>query len=250
MASPQRKTDTLVLFDIDGTLTPSRLTATEPVMDMIKQLREKVYVGVVGGSDFVKQQEQLGANVLDLFDYNFPENGVVAYEQGKQIHSNSIRDFLGEDKLKEFINWVLRYIADLDIPIKRGTFIEFRTGMINLSPIGRNCTHFERLDFFEYDTANKIRETMVRKMDEEFGARFDLKFSIGGQISIDVFPRGWDKTYCLKHVQKFSEIHFFGDKTAPGGNDYEIYSHAQVKGHSVISPADTIEQVTALFFQN
>lgn len=36
------------------------------------------------------------------------------------------------------------------------------------------------------------------------------------QISFDVFPIGWDKTYCLQHVKKlgnFSKIHFYGDKT-------------------------------------
>lgn len=38
---------------------------------------------------------------------------------------------------------------------------------------------------------------------------------VGGQISIDVFPKGWDKTYCLKHLsdEPFDTIHFFGDKT-------------------------------------
>jgi hypothetical protein len=46
-------------------------------------------------------------------------------------------------------------------------------------------------------------------------AEYNLKFSIGGQISFDVFPVGWDKTYCLKHVQneEYKQIHFFGDKT-------------------------------------
>jgi hypothetical protein len=35
----------------------------------------------------------------------------------------------------------------------------------------------------------------------------------------------WDKTYCLKFVEekKYEEIHFFGDKTSPGGNDHEIF---------------------------
>ena len=27
--------------------------------------------------------------------------------------------------------------SEVDIPIKRGTFIEFRSGMLNISPIGR-----------------------------------------------------------------------------------------------------------------
>lgn len=42
-----------------------------------------------------------------------------------------------EGQLKRLISFILHYIADLDIPIKRGTFIEFRTGMLNVSPIGR-----------------------------------------------------------------------------------------------------------------
>lgn len=31
---------------------------------MLQNLRKKIVVGVVGGSDFIKQQEQLGANGL------------------------------------------------------------------------------------------------------------------------------------------------------------------------------------------
>lgn len=44
---------------------------------------------------------------------------------------------------------------------------------------------------------------------------YGLTYSIGGEISFDVFPNGWDKTYCLRHVEdeQFEEIHFFGDKT-------------------------------------
>ena len=112
--------------------------------------------------------------------------------------------------------------------------------MLNVCPIGRNCTQEERLEFFAYDNEHKIRETMVKLMEEQFGEKYGLKFSIGGQISIDVFPKGWDKTYCLQHVKEFKEIHFFGDKTMPGGNDYEIYTHAKVKGHSVKNPDDTM----------
>ena len=35
----------------------------------------------------------------------------------------------------------------------------------------------------------------------------------GGQISIDCFPNGWDKTFCLQYLSEFDTIHFFGDKT-------------------------------------
>ena len=41
-----------------------------------------------------------------------------------------------------------------------------------------------------------------------------LEFAIGGQISIDVYPTGWDKRFCLQFLQKdnIQTIHFFGDK--------------------------------------
>jgi phosphomannomutase len=45
----------------------------------------------------------------------------------------------------------------------------------------------------------------------------------------------------------FDEIHFFGDKTYEGGNDYEIFISPAVKGHTVTSPEDTEAQCRALF---
>ncbi|XP_060169123.1 phosphomannomutase-like [Lycium barbarum] len=91
----------------------------------------------------------------------------------------------------------LHYIADLDSPIKRGMFIEFRSGMLNVSPIGRNCSQEERDEFEKYDKVHKIRETMVTVLRQKF-EHLNLTFSIGGQIIFDVFPQGWDKTYCLR----------------------------------------------------
>ena len=41
--------------------------------------------GVVGGSDFPKQKEQLGDTVLEDFDYSFSENGLVAYHKGQLV---------------------------------------------------------------------------------------------------------------------------------------------------------------------
>jgi phosphomannomutase len=90
-----------------------------------------------------------------MYDYVFSENGLVAYKDGQLLEIQNIKKFIGEEKLKQFINFCLHYIADLDIPIKRGTFIEFRNGMINVSPIGRNCSKEERLEFYEYDRVGR-----------------------------------------------------------------------------------------------
>lgn len=107
----------------------------------------------------------------------------------------------------------MRYIADLDIPIKRGTFIEYRTGLINVSPIGRNCSQEERNQFYAYNKEYKVLETFKSIVEKEF-SDYDLKFSIGGQISFDCFPIGWDKTYCLQFLEEYDNVFFFGDKTS------------------------------------
>ncbi|ORX68262.1 sec53p [Linderina pennispora] len=210
--------------------------------------RKKCVIGFVGGSDFVKQQEQLGENALDMFDFCFSENGLTAYRQGKELPGNSFLKFLGEDRYARLVNFCLRYIADLELPQKRGTFVEFRNGMVNISPIGRSCTREERNNYEKFDLEHKIREKFVEALEKEF-PDYGLKYSIGGQISFDVFPIGWDKTYCLRHIKDegFKTIHFFGDKSFKGGNDYEIYTHPDVAGHAVNSPVDTEAILKDLF---
>jgi len=241
----------IALFDVDGTLTQPRGEITKDMMDFLEELSKCVVVGIVGGSDLPKQEEQLGKGIVTKFPYNFSQNGLVAYKDGVLLEEQTLSKFLGEENLKRLINWTLRYIADLDIPIKRGTFIEFRSGMLNISPIGRNCSREERNEYEIFDLKYGIREKMVSAMRKEF-ADFNLTFSIGGQISFDVFPNGWDKTYCLKFLssEDFDEIHFFGDKTFEGGNDYEIFTHERTIGHTVTSPEDTREQCTKLFMSN
>lgn len=241
------KKRTIALFDVDGTLTVPRKTADAKTLSFLQELRKYVKVGIVGGSDLAKISEQLGKTAIHDYDYLFAENGLVAYKEGQLVATASLKSYIGEDNLKELINYALHYIADLDIPIKRGTFIEFRNGMLNISPIGRNCSQEERDEFEQYDKKANIRKTFVEDLRKKFG-HLKLTFSIGGQISFDVFPQGWDKTYCLQFVDKdFDTIHFFGDKTYEGGNDYEIFASERTEGHSVITPIDTMTQCKELF---
>ena len=221
---------------------------TPDMMQFMRSLSEKITVGIVGGSDLPKQEEQLGDGIAKVFPYNFSQNGLVAYKDGVLQEIQTISKHLGEDNIKRVVNWTLKYLADVDIPIKRGTFIEFRSGMMNISPIGRNCSREERNDYEKNDLERGIRKNMVAAMQKEF-SELKLTYSIGGQISFDVFPTGWDKTYCLKFLPEgdFDEVHFFGDKTFEGGNDYEIFTSERTIGHTVTSPEDTKEQCTKLF---
>jgi len=244
---------TICLFDVDGTLTAPRQRVTQEMEECLQWLKSKVAVGLVGGSDLLKISEQMSFSKQDVtqrYDYVFTENGLVAHKFGKLVSKENIVSYMGEDCLQSFINFALKALSDISLPCKRGTFIEFRSGLINVSPIGRSCSQQEREQFFEYDQKHGIREKLVQLFTEKFGDS-GLCFVIGGQISIDVFPSGWDKRYCLKHLEAegFGTVHFFGDKTKPGENDYEIFNDPRTIGHSVTSPHDTIQQVHQLFAQ-
>lgn len=181
-------------------------------------MKKEFDIAVVGGSDLIKIQEQLGGgNLFDKYKYVFAENGLVAFKDGKALPSQvnnecnyiyiiacqengrdvnippsvpmyillismlsrqSIQDMLGEDSLQDFINFVLRYISELQLPFKRGTFVEFRTGMINVSPVGRNCSKKEREQFYEYDSEHHIREKFIQALKREF-PDLALTYSIG-----------------------------------------------------------------------
>ena len=54
------------------------------------------------------------------------------------------------------------------------------------------------MDFEKYDLENGIRKKFVSVLENEF-KDFGLKFSIGGQISFDVFPIGWQLDG-IKHI--------------------------------------------------
>lgn len=245
-----KRDEILLLFDVDNTLTkPRSLIDKEFESFIYKSVKPLATLGIVTGANIEKVFEQFdGKQVLQEFDYIFPENGIVHIQNGVEVQKSSFSEKLGEETLKRFINFVLHYIASLDLPFKRGTFIEYRNGMMNLCPVGSQCTKEERNDFHEYDKKHQVRAKMIEVLKAEF-SDVDLSYAIGGMISFDVYPSGWDKSFCLTRIpsNQFKEIHFFGDQTEPGGNDFEIYSSVQTIGHRVSSFEDTQKILTEMF---
>jgi len=108
----------LALFDVDGTLSIPRGEITASMMEFMTALSQEITVGIVGGSDLPKQEEQLGEGIVKKFPWNFSQNGLVAYKNGELLQVQTISNHIGEDNVKRIVNWVLKYVAELDIPIK------------------------------------------------------------------------------------------------------------------------------------
>lgn len=235
----------VVLFDVDGTLTYPMKPIESDVIKSLQDLKSKGYnLSVVGGSDYKKISEQLGETIY-LFDNICSENGLVTHTKN-EIVSLSLIQTLGETAFQDLINTILSELSRITIPIKRDRFIEVRKACINVSPIGRSCSYEERIQFNHYDMIHKIRHRLIENLTPIL-KKYNLKAAIGGMISIDIYPVGWDKTYSLNFFHNEEKIHFFGDKTDPGGNDYELFINNRVTGHTVIDPKDLINKLSLLF---
>lgn len=116
----RRLPKTICMFDVDGTLSLARQSATPEMFATLRKLRESCAIAFVGGSDLTKILEQVGGDQgLSNFDYGFAENGLIAYKLGQQLESASFIKHVGEEEYKKLVNWILRYLSEVDIPIKR-----------------------------------------------------------------------------------------------------------------------------------
>jgi phosphomannomutase len=94
---------------------------------------------------------------------------------------------LGKERFAELTTFLGDYMTNYKSPVKTDVFMEIRSGMLNISPIGRKCTQQQRDEFDIWDRQTKSRENIVEFLKQKYEG-WGLKFSIGGQISIDVFP--------------------------------------------------------------
>jgi phosphomannomutase len=125
-----------------------------------------------------------------------------------------------------------------------GHFINYRGSMINWCPIGRNAESEDRQFFVDYD--NSFKPTLRVRYLERLRHYINLKridglmVKLGGDTSFDIFPEGWDKTYCLQHFP--DHVHWFvGDRCGENGNDKEIYDllKPEKRSFSVEGPDET-----------
>jgi phosphomannomutase len=112
-----------------------------------------------------------------------------------------------------------------------GNHIEERIGMINFSTVGRNAPLEERTKYHAWDNVNNERSRIADRINSELES---VEAAVGGEISIDIYPKGWDKSQILKHLPD-GAWHFFGDRTEPGGNDYAIAKKLDKEKHFVYS---------------
>ena len=202
------------LFDVDGTLTPPRDKIDKTFEKFFLKFAKKHPVSLVSGSDYPKTIEQLGRRILDRVEYSFNCSGNAIYSKDELIHYS---DWMLGEKPRKFL---LDYLEKSEYPERTGLHLEERIGTVNFSVPGRNASFEQRKKYYEWDLIHKEREYLASHINQNY---VGLEAVIGGEIGIDIYQRGGDKSQVLKWL-KDKDIIFFGDKCFPGGNDYPLYS--------------------------
>ena len=243
---PLKKGKTLFLFDIDGTLCEPRLEVKDNMVELLKNLCKKkdIELACVTCANMKNAKREL-KNSFSFFSSYYTENGLVTYDKNLNIvHQRSMKELLGEEKYNNLIKYFLDYIDKVEVPFKVGNYLDERSAVINVSPVGNPITIEQREEYKKWENEQHTTENMRKACEEKFGKEYNLRFTKGGIKSFDVFPIGWDKTYCLQFINGYDNIIFFGDNTYPGGSDYDLAIDNHItKGINVKGPEDTIIKV-------
>ena len=207
------------IFDVDGTLTPSRLKMDKKFKKFFKEWALKNTFYLVTGSDLPKLQEQMdGLEIYSKGIFTCCGNQHWNLDTG---NINTSIDLVYENKfeLPKHLNMFLDVILKQSpYPHRYGNHIEDRGSMVNFSIVGRDCTQEQREHFFEWDNEKQERVKIANIIKTKAKG---IDAVIGGQISIDIYPEGNDKSQILKHID-YDECNFIGDRTKEGGNDYPL----------------------------
>lgn len=225
--------DKIILFDIDGVLTENRQKISKGVKSYLTQLSYKHEIKFVTGNNFVQSKDILGDLPFsyDIFCNNADE---LRYKNGEYLWSED-----SIDPLPVSLDQFLMHIQNDWAGLRFGNHIEWRTPrFLNYCPIGRHCPQEER-ERFNGDSIQGVYECVKRSFPH-------IEVVRGGQISIDIFSKGADKS---RAVAKMKEWHnadciYIGDKTSPGGNDYPVVEYCEDKESFVLTstgPQNTVE---------
>jgi phosphomannomutase len=199
------------VFDVDGTLTPSRGLIDSTFENFFLDFCRKNTVYIVTGSDYKKTEEQLGSDICYTVQavYNCSGNmtvkrGVVVDKNDFELLDSEIAALENEARISGF-------------SVRTGNHIEKRIGTVNFSIVGRNATKEQRQLYVDWDIATNERKEICDRLNKMFTR---LECVVGGETGIDIFLKGKDKSQIAKYVHPFT---FFGDRCEVGGNDHTIY---------------------------
>lgn len=209
---------TRFIFDVDGTLTDARQRIDPEFADFMADFCMSNKVALVTGSDREKTVEQLGETLLGLVDYSFNCAGNEVWYHGNLVQRN---EWQIPSEIPFFFEKLLEESKFRPPSGEHRKHLEIRTGMVNFSIAGRDCSQEDRKAYIQWDNSTSERARFREKIANKFP---DVDVLIGGDTGLDIFPMGKGKEQVIDFLKAIEDdkIYYFGDQIIPGGNDCKI----------------------------
>lgn len=201
----------LILFDVDGTLTPSRGKIDPEFKHWLLNECQHEF-RLITGSDPDKTREQVGDDLWAFgITYNCAGNHV--FKNGQEVYKSNWR-------IPIDLEWWLnaRVLASPWL-IHTGRHVEHRVGLCNFSTLGRNATVEQRRAYYEWDQIWNERKSLAMLIKSVWPA---IECTVAGETGIDIYATGTGKDQILSSLKYDQPVHFFGDRQDPDGNDYGL----------------------------
>lgn len=201
------------VFDVDGTLTPSRGKIDQDFEKFFYSFAQRNDVYLVTGSDYEKTLEQVGSRILKSVRASYNCSGNSVYVNGELTWKNqwTLPDHM--------VKYCLDRVRQSKFYAKTGNHVEQRIGLANWSIVGRNASLENRAMYKQWDEHKLERETLAREFNAEFKSE-GVVAQVAGETGLDIVQVGADKSQIADWLT--GPISFFGDKTEKGGNDYPL----------------------------
>ena len=214
----------LIVFDLDGTLAPSKSSLSPQTAGLLRDLLGIVKVAVISGGAWAQFEKQLLTDLpKDSFLANLsllPTCGTKFFQYNGKWEELYSEDLTAEEKRK--IRDSLDKAAGEAGYLARkvwGDVIEDRGSQVTYSALGQQAPLAEKEEWDPDFAKRKKITTILETLIPEFSIR------MGGATSIDVTKTGIDKAYGIGKLRdtlhiSFKEMIYIGDALFPGGNDY------------------------------
>jgi phosphomannomutase len=239
----------LIVFDLDGTLAPSKAAIDDDMATQLASLLGVVKVAIISGGDLAQFQTQVLAHLPAASDLGnlslLPTSGAKFFSYAGAWQPRYSED-LSADQKRKVEGSLEQAVAQTGLQPEQtwGERIEDRGTQITYSALGQQAP-LEAKVHWDPDFGKRKRiKALLDPMLPEFSVR------LGGSTSIDVTRPGIDKAYGIHKLRDelaipIADMLFIGDAIFPGGNDYPAFE-AGVDSIGVRDPDETKRVIEAI----
>ena len=243
---------TLVAFDLDDTLAPSKGVIDPRIAGLLRALLRRVDVAIISGGNEAQFRTQVVAQLgeTDAADlarlHLLPTCGTryLRYD-GADFASVYAHD-LSDDEKQSALTALREEAERLGLWEAEpwGEILEDRGSQITFSALGQRAPREAK---HEWDPTGARRGALR----DAVAARLpDLEVRSGGSTSIDITQAGIDKAFGMRQLAArtgiaLTDMLFYGDRLDEGGNDYPVLAIG-VPSVAVEGSEDTADKLDAL----